>query len=172
MTRILVAGIGNELFGDDGFGVAVLRELQGMAWRERPGAELTLMNAGTRGFDLMTALTDGYDTAILIDAVARGRAPGTVYVLEPTPAEHSAGAELDTWLDPHRLEPARALRLARACGAPLSRVFLVGCEPALQLEMSDRLSPAVAAAVAPAIEEIERLIASLAGPAELEAPHA
>jgi hydrogenase maturation protease len=164
MTRILVAGIGNELFGDDGFGVAVVQELQGMPKAEHPGAELTLMNAGTRGFDLVTALSSGYDAAILIDAVPRGRAPGTVYVLDPTPPQGSVGSELDSWLDPHRLEPARALQLARASGAPLSRVFLVGCEPAPQLEMSDCLSPAVAAAVAPAIQEIERLIASLAQP--------
>lgn len=164
MTRILVAGIGNELFGDDGFGVAVVQELQSMPKTEHPGTELTLLNAGTRGFDLMTALSDGYDAAILIDALPRGRAPGTVYVLDPTPAESSAGFELDSWLDPHRLEPARALQLARASGAPLARVFVVGCEPAPQLEMCDCLSPAVAAAVAPAIQEIERLIASLAEP--------
>jgi hydrogenase maturation protease len=166
MKRILVAGIGNELFGDDGFGVAVVQRLQDQPHTQHPGTQLTLMNAGTRGFDLVTALSDGYDAAILIDAVSRGRAPGTVYVLDPTPAEGSVGSELDTWLDPHRLEPARALLLARATGACLSRVFVVGCEPAPQLEMSDQLSPAVAAAIAPAIAEIERLIASLALPPE------
>lgn len=161
MTRILVAGIGNELFGDDGFGVAVVQQLARKPAVERPGTELTLMNAGTRGFDLVSALLDGYDAAILIDAMPRGRAPGTVYVLDPTPAPASEGSELDIWLDPHRLEPGRALQLARAAGAPLSSVFVVGCEPAPQLEMSDCLSAPVAAAIAPAIEEIERLIAAL-----------
>lgn len=167
MTRILVAGIGNELFGDDGFGVAVVRRLQDLPELAHPGAQLTLMNAGTRGFDLLTALSDGYDAAILVDAVPRGRAPGTVYVLDPSPAPASVGLELDSCLDPHRLDPARALLLARASGAPLSRIFVVGCEPAPELEMSESLSPPVAAAVAPAIQEIERLIASLAQPAEM-----
>lgn len=161
MTKVLVAGIGNELFGDDGFGVAVvqallLREQQAPVRR----AQVTLMNAGTRGFDLACALSDGYDAAILIDAAPRGRAPGTLYVLEPANAEPN-GSSLDVWFDPHRLDPGRALGLARAQGAPLSHIFVVGCEPAEQLEMSDQLSPAVAAAVEPAIEEVERLIREL-----------
>jgi len=163
MTKILVAGIGNELFGDDGFGVAVVQELQRRQEREpaRRRAELTLMNAGTRGFDLVSALLDGYDAAVLIDAAPRGRAPGTLYVLDPTPVEATPSSGLDVWLDPHRLEPVRALMLAKAAGAPLSRIFVVGCEPAEQLEMSDQLSPAVAAAIAPAIQEVDRLVGEL-----------
>jgi hydrogenase maturation protease len=168
MTRILVAGIGNELFGDDGFGIAVVQQL-GSRPQTRPGAELTLMNAGTRGFDLATALSDGYDAAILVDAAPRGRAPGTVYVLDPTPAAEQSTSQLDTWLDPHRFEPSRALLFARATGGQLARVFVVGCEPQPQLEMSDQLSPEVAAAVAPAIAEIERLIAELSGSEVLHA---
>jgi hydrogenase maturation protease len=163
MTKILVAGIGNELFGDDGFGVAVVQELKLREGREpaRRRADLTLMNAGTRGFDLVSALIDGYDAAILIDAAPRGRAPGTLYVLDPTPARLPESSGLDPWLDPHRLEPVRALMLAKAAGAPLSRIFVVGCEPAEQLEMSDQLSPAVAAAIGPAIQEVDRLIGEL-----------
>src|SRR5689334_13109199 len=118
MRRILVAGIGNELFGDDGFGVAVLRALSGkQPALAAPGAELTLLEAGTRGFDLVTALSDGYDAAILIDAAPRGRAPGTLYVLEPALATAQATSGLDVPLDPHGLDPVRAMALARAAGA-------------------------------------------------------
>jgi hydrogenase maturation protease len=169
MRRILIAGIGNELFGDDGFGIAVVEQLGARPRQTLPGTELTLMNAGTRGFDLATALADGYDAAILVDAAPRGRAPGTVYVLDPTPAEEPSTSELDAWLDPHRFEPGRALSFARATGGRLARVLVVGCEPQPQLEMSDQLSPEVAAAVAPAIEEIERLIAELTGSEVLHA---
>lgn len=158
MTRILVAGIGNELFGDDGFGVAVIGELARRQPQAASGSELTLMNAGTRGFDLVSALIDGYDAAILIDAARRGRAPGTLYVLDPEVRPAEAGAGLDVQLDPHSLEPSRALALARAAGAPLSRIFVVGCEPCEQLEMTDQLSEPARAAVEPAIREVERLI--------------
>jgi hydrogenase maturation protease len=162
VNRILVAGVGNELFGDDGFGVAVVQALAGREVRygcEREGVKL--MNAGTRGFDLVTALSDGYEVAILIDAMPRGRAPGTLYVLDATPSGEKVNPQLEVPLDPHGLEPARALALARAVGAPLARVYVVGCEPAEQLEMSDQLSAPVAAAVEPALREVERLIEEL-----------
>ena len=164
MTRILVAGIGNELFGDDGFGVAVARALTQRPLPHAAGADLTVMNAGTRGFDLVSALIDGYDAAILVDAARRGRPPGTLYVLDPNVSSAEAGAGLDLQLDPHGLEPSRALALARAAGAPLSRIFVVGCEPSEALEMSDQLSSAAQAAIEPAISEIERLIGELAAP--------
>lgn len=165
MTRILVAGIGNELFGDDGFGVVVVQALARRELRPVVGVEVTLMNAGTRGFDLVSALVDGYDAAILVDATRRGREPGTLYVLDPVLAGASPCAGgLDLELDPHGLEPVRALQLARAAGAPLSRIFVVGCEPSPALEMSDQLSAPARAAIEPAIAEIERLVRELAEP--------
>jgi hydrogenase maturation protease len=163
VTKILVAGVGNELFGDDGFGVAVVAELKrrkarsDAAWNRQ---DLTLLVAGTRGFDLVSALIDGYDAAILVDAAPRGRAPGTLYVLDPSLSQLESRG-LDVASDPHGLEPTRALALAHASGAPLSRIFVVGCEPAPQLEMSDELSPAVAAAIEPAIFEVQRLVREL-----------
>ncbi len=164
MTKILVAGVGNELFGDDGFGVAVVQRLASAALERvarTRGVELKLMNAGTRGFDLVAALFDGYDAAILIDAAPRGRAPGTLYVIDPSVSAPSLEAGLDLALDPHRLEPSRALSLARAAGAPLSRLRLVACEPTPELEMSDKLSPLVEAAIEPAIACVLQLVDEL-----------
>ena len=77
-ARVLVAGIGNVFLGDDGFGVAVA---QRMLERGAP-AGVRVLDAGIRGFDLACALLEGWDAAILIDAVQRGGPPGTLYVLE------------------------------------------------------------------------------------------
>ncbi len=76
---VLVAGIGNIFLGDDGFGVEVAQQL---AARPQPdGVRVT--DFGIRGFDLAFALLDEPEATILIDAMPRGEAPGTVYVLEP-----------------------------------------------------------------------------------------
>ena len=76
---VLVAGIGNIFLGDDGFGVEVVQRL---AARPQPdGVRVT--DFGIRGFDLAFALLDEPEATILIDAMPRGQAPGTVYVLEP-----------------------------------------------------------------------------------------
>ena len=73
-ARVLVAGIGNVFLGDDGFGVAVA---QRMLERGAP-AGVRVLDAGIRGFDLACALLEGWDAAILIDAVQRGGPPGTL----------------------------------------------------------------------------------------------
>src|SRR6185503_5673279 len=73
--RLLVAGVGNVFFGDDGFGVEVVRRLAGRGLPD--GAEVR--DFGIRGFDLALALSSGWDAAVLVDASRRGGAPGTVY---------------------------------------------------------------------------------------------
>jgi hydrogenase maturation protease len=154
-ARILVAGIGNVLFGDDGFGVAVVQRLGALPLP--PGVEI--LNAGVRGFDLTQALLDGgYEGAILIDAARRGRTPGTLYVLEPTVRAGPGELDLDSLLDPHGLEPSRVLMLAQHTGANLRWLRLVACEPSAELELTMSLSPEVDAAVEPAVELVLGLL--------------
>src|SRR3712207_6645350 len=104
--RILVAGIGNIFLGDDGFGVEVVRRLAG---RELP-AGVDVQDFGIRGLDLMYALGDGYDAAVLVDAVPRGEPPGTLSVIEPEPEAD------DVPLDAHGMDPAKVLALAQQLG--------------------------------------------------------
>ena len=92
--RVLVAGIGNTFLSDDGFGVEVIARLRS---RELP-AHVELVDTGIRGMHLAYQLLDGYDVLVLVDAVARGSDPGTLYVLEhdldaPRDAEAVVGEE-------------------------------------------------------------------------------
>jgi hydrogenase maturation protease len=95
---------------------------------------------------------DGYDELLLVDAVSRGDAPGTVTVVEP-----SVDTLMPEPLDPHRLEPGPLLASVHALGAMPARVVLVGCEPA-DLAEGMGLSPTVADAVEPAVVAVRRLI--------------
>jgi hydrogenase maturation protease len=117
--RILVAGIGNVFLGDDGFGVALADRL---ARRELP-AGVDVVDYGIRGMDLAYALHDGWDAVVLLDAMPRGLAPGTLSVLEPD----LDGVEPS--VDAHGMDPVKVLGLASALGGPLPRVLVVGCEP-------------------------------------------
>lgn len=76
--RTLVAGIGNVFLGDDGFGVETVRALSG---HELPD-DVEVVDFGVRGVHLAYQLLDGYDTLVLVDAAARGGAPGTLYLIE------------------------------------------------------------------------------------------
>jgi hydrogenase maturation protease len=106
---------------------------------------------------LAYALMDGYESTIVIDAVARGGEPGTIYVLEPDlDALEGEGGLIDA----HTMDPMRVLALARSLGAELKRIRIVGCEPETfgGDEGQLGLSPSVTAAVEEAIRVIETMI--------------
>ena len=146
--RTLVAGFGNELRADDGFGIAVLRRL-----RERgPVPDVELIEVGTAGIRLAQELLTPYDRLVIVDAMARGGAPGSVYVVEVQDVERPDEVDL------HLAVPARALALAKALGALPPEVFIVGCEPAEVDELSMALTPAVSAAVDAALAHVDRLL--------------
>ncbi len=153
---VLVAGIGNVFLADDGFGVEVAQRL---AQRELP-AGVKVADFGIRGMDLAYELQEDYDAAILVDAVPRGQAPGTLYVIEP---ELSDG---ETVLDAHAMDPVRVLGLARTLGTLPPRVLVVGCEPGSDMSLEDEelamgLTPPVAAAMDSAIALVESVIEDL-----------
>ena len=155
---ILIAGIGNIFFGDDAFGVEVARKL---AARKLPGS-VRVADFGIRSFDLAYALQDGYETVILVDAVKRGEAPGTVYIIQPD--LQSLSASQNTIVNAHGMDPVRVLQLAASMGAAnLDRILLVACEPA-ELGGAEGhlgLSGPVEEGVEAAISKIESLIVQL-----------
>jgi hydrogenase maturation protease len=160
--RVLVAGIGNIFLGDDAFGVEVVRRLA-----ERPLPEgVRVVDFGIRGFDLACALLDGYDGAILVDALQRGYSPGTLCVLEPD----LGGLDAEQGeLQAHGMHPVAVLRLVRTMGGQLGPLRVVGCEPATFGSEEDPamgLSPAVEGAVEEAVRLVETVVRELiaAGP--------
>lgn len=162
--RTLVAGLGNIFLGDDGFGVTAVHRLmrQGLP----PGVEAA--DIGVRGVHLAYQLLDGYDTVVLLDATARGGAPGTVYLVADALADAPGGPESPAVIDGHRMTPDAVLALLDTLssgtgGRRPRRVAVVGCEPAV-LDEGIGLSDAVAAAVGPAVDTVLRLLAGGPGP--------
>jgi hydrogenase maturation protease len=154
--RILIAGIGNIFLGDDAFGSEVARRLLALPWPEG----VRVVDFGIRGLDLAYALMDGHDVVILVDAVARGGPPGTLYVLEP---ESFGEPGTTPTLDPHSLDPVRVLQLARSLGETVARILLVGCdvtEPdpdAPEMALSEPVQEAIEEAVLLLPEIVARL---------------
>ena len=156
---ILVAGVGNIFFGDDAFGSDVARRMSGRSESPREAAdrEVRVIDFGIRALDLTYALCDGYEAVIIIDTFAQGGAPGTIYVVEPESSEFDNAPAL---IEAHGMHVGNVLAAARSMGAPLTNIWIVGCEP--QTFGPDEgvmgLSAPVAAAVEPAIQIIESLI--------------
>ena len=175
MTRtILIAGIGNIFLGDDAFGVEVACSL---SRRMLPG-EVQVKDFGIRGFDLAYALLDPWHTVILVDALPRKEAPGTLFVLEPdlTGLGNPGSSGMD--MNPHGMDPLRVLNLAASLSPITAHILVVGCEPkdfGDELEGRMGLSLPVQAVVEEASnmikELVERILAeSKDDPMQLETP--
>lgn len=167
-ARILVACIGNIFLGDDGFGCEVARSLAAM----NLPPEASVIDFGIRGFDLALALIEPYQTIILVDAIARGSQPGTVYVLQP---DVDASVAVPETFDPHSMDPARLLNLARTLGRITAEIYIVGCEPLDfgdelegRMDLSAPVRAAVPHAAAAVIELIQRAVPQFGGSAVLE----
>ena len=146
--RTLVAGFGNVLRGDDGFGVEVIRRLR----EDDEWPDVELMEVGTAGIRLAQELLAPYDRLIIVDAQSRGGSPGSIYVTEVE------GVESVGDIDMHLAVPSRALAVAKALGGLPHRVFIIGCEPAEVDELTTDLTPQVRAAVDTALQHIRRLL--------------
>jgi hydrogenase maturation protease len=147
MTRVLVAGVGNLLRADDGFGPAVAARLDGLP------ADARVVETGIGGIALVQELmAHPYDGLVVVDAVDRGETPGTVFVLEP---EVGAAAHVP---DVHLANPERVLAMAQGLGVLPGRVRIVGCQPAEADALEQGLSPAVERAVATAVARVDELV--------------
>ena len=149
--RVVVAAFGNELRGDDGFGIAVLRRLEA-SQRARHSAGVTFLEVGTAGLRLAQELLTPCDRLIVIDAMTRGGQPGTVYVLKVDEVPEARDVDM------HLAVPSRALSVAQALGALPQETFLVGCEPSEVDELTMELSDRVRAAVDVAANHVHSLI--------------
>ncbi len=144
MTTV-IAGFGNELRADDGVGLAVVRHI------ERAGVPdgVRCAEVGIGGIAMLHELFAGCRRLVIVDAVQRGGAPGTVYVLSPRLGP-SPGH--DALVDAHFTEPYAALTLARALGVLPAEIHVVGIEVAETDDLSLDLTPAVLRAVPIAAE--------------------
>lgn len=155
--RILVAGMGNVLRLDDGFGVEAAMQL---AKTEMP-VGVRVVEAGISGISLVQEMLTGYDTLIMLDAVDRGDNPGTIYVLEPTIDDlgsYEPSARADFLADMHYATPQRVLVLAKALGVLPPRVPIVACQVTTCDDLGTELSDPVRSAVAAAVETVHRLL--------------
>ena len=154
--RILVAGIGNIFLGDDAFGCEVVKRL---LQRELP-PETSVVDFGIRGFDLAYALLEEYELSILVDAMPRGAAPGTLYVLEIDPLHVEEVETSGPSFDMHAVDPMRVLALVKSMVGTPNRILIVGCEPSHVSEQEiTGLSEPVAAMLDKAVNLVESVVA-------------
>ncbi|MBD3787689.1 MAG: HyaD/HybD family hydrogenase maturation endopeptidase [Sphingomonadales bacterium] len=144
--RVLILGIGNVLWADEGFGVRCVEE---MAETCALPDGVSLLDGGTQGLYLLPFLEEA-DALIVFDAIDFGYAPGTLKVLRDEDVPAFMGAKK---MSLHQTGFQDVIATAQFLGRCPERLTLIGCQPVELEDYGGGLRPAVDAQIAPAIAE-------------------
>jgi hydrogenase maturation protease len=151
--------MGNDLLGDDGFGIAVVRRFLEAGVPEGVRA----YESGLAGISLVQELMDGYEALVIVDATDRGEEPGTVFLLEadvPMQEKLTEEERQEFLADTHLTVPSQALTLSRALGVLPPTVYILGCQPK-ECDLSMDLSEPVERGVDEATKRLRVLLGQL-----------
>ncbi len=141
---IVVLGIGNLLWADEGFGVRCVEALQA---RYDFAAHVRLVDGGTQGLYLVPQV-HAAKRLLIFDAVDYGLAPGTLKVVEDDEVPRFLGAKK---MSLHQTGFQEVLMLAQLSGSYPEHVLLIGCQPEELADYGGSLRPSVRQALEPAL---------------------
>ena len=147
--RVLVLGIGNVLWADEGFGV---RCVERMAETHALPAHVKLLDGGTQGLYLLPFLEEA-DALVVFDAVDFGFTPGTLVTMRDEDVPAFMGAKK---MSLHQTGFQDVIATAQLMGYCPRRMTLIGCQPVELEDYGGSLRPAVAEQIDHAIAEAVR----------------
>jgi hydrogenase maturation protease len=149
--KILVLGIGNILWADEGFGV---RAVEHLAAHYSFGPEVQIMDGGTQGLYLLPVLED-LETLIIVDAIDFGLPPATLHHVEGSAVPATIGARK---MSLHQTGFQEVLALLDLRGHAPRAIHLVGVQPVTMQDYGGGLTEAVARQVSPAVQMVLDLL--------------
>ena len=150
--KTIIIGLGNPILGDDGVGWKVAEEVKKQLPPE-PMVAVEFLSLG--GISLMEHLIS-YERAILIDAMASEREPGTVITSNMMEMPDVSAFHLTS---AHDTSLQTALKLGKAMGADLpEKVTVVGIATNHIYDFGEELSLSVAGAVSKAAQIVIDLL--------------
>jgi hydrogenase maturation protease len=143
--EVLVLGIGNMLWADEGFGVRAVEALNAAC--EYPSPDVLLLDGGTLGLNLLEYV-EASRRVLVFDAIDFGLAPGTLKVLRD--------AEVPRWgarkMSPHQNGFNDILALAQLHGRTPDTIAAIGVQPVSLEDFGGSLTEPVRARLAEAVE--------------------
>ena len=138
--QILILGIGNILWADEGFGVRVVEYL---AQHYDFPPQVGVLDGGTQGLYLMSYL-ENLDTLIIVDAIDFGLPPATVHSVSGDDVPKTMGARK---VSLHQTGFQEVLGLLDWRGCMPRSLHLVGVQPVTMEDYGGGLTAEVAAQV-------------------------
>ncbi|WP_316184108.1 MULTISPECIES: HyaD/HybD family hydrogenase maturation endopeptidase [unclassified Bradyrhizobium] len=156
--RILVLGIGNILWADEGFGVRVVEEFHR---RYAVPDNVTILDGGTQGLYLVNYVEEA-DSLIVFDAIDYGLTPGELKLVRDDEVPRFTGAKK---MSLHQTGFQEVLSAADLLGRYPKRLALIGCQPLDLEDWGGPLTEPVRAQIEPAIQLACELLAQWGAPA-------
>lgn len=145
MEQITILGVGNILMQDEGFGVRVVEEL---LHQYTFPENVQVLDGGTLGMELLRFLV-GTDKLVLIDAVAGGLPPGSLYQFN----HDEVKAYFKDKVSMHELGIQDVLAVMEVLEKPAKEIRILGVQP-LAIDIGLTLTPIVADAVENVVEKL------------------
>ncbi len=143
--RILVLGIGNLLWADEGFGVRCVEALH-QGWQVPP--QVTLMDGGTQGLYLLPYVQEA-DCLLVFDAVDYGDPPGTLREVVGDQVPRFMGAKK---MSLHQTGFQEVIAAAEFTGQLPRELVLIGVQPVELEDYGGSLRPLVKDRIPAALE--------------------
>jgi len=141
---ILVLGIGNLLWADEGFGLRTVEELHR---RYEFDDRVTVVDGGTQGLYLLPMVQEA-EALLVFDAIDYGLPPGTLKVIEGDDVPSLMGAKA---MSLHQTGFQDVLAAAELTGHKPRHLMLIGVQPEQLRDFGGSLSETVKAQIGPAV---------------------
>ncbi len=149
---VLVLGIGNILWADEGFGV---RAVEAFHRRYELPDDVMLLDGGTQGLYLVNYVQEANDL-LVFDAIDYGLPPGTLKIVRDGEVPKFTGAKK---MSLHQTGFQEVLSAADMLGAYPRRLALIGCQPVNLEDWGGPLTSPVRDAIGPAVEAAVSVLA-------------
>ncbi|MET0012359.1 MAG: HyaD/HybD family hydrogenase maturation endopeptidase [Sedimenticola sp.] len=143
--RVLILGIGNLLWADEGFGV---RAVETLNRHYRFSENVRLMDGGTQGIYLVQEIREA-DILVVFDAVDYGLPGGTLKRVEGDQVPKFLGAKK---VSLHQTGFQEVLAMAEMLGDYPEQLLLIGVQPVQLEDYGGSLRPEVKAQIQPSID--------------------
>lgn len=154
--KTLLLGLGNELYGDDGVGIHVVRRIREEMEKRTGGSEgpdgVECVECSLSGLALLDIIV-GHESLVIVDTIKKeGPVPGKIHILEEKDLRAIPGPS------PHYISFPQTLEIGREWGLPVPRhVKIVGIEAKNMYHLGEGLSEEMSRSL-PAIIQTVKVI--------------
>lgn len=149
--KVLILGIGNILWADEGFGV---RAVEAFHRAYRVGENVTVLDGGTQGLYLVQYVREA-DYLIVFDAIDYGLTPGTLKLVRDEEVPKFTGAKK---MSLHQTGFQEVLSAADLMGGYPEKLALIGCQPVDLEDWGGPVTEPVRAVIPQALDEAVALL--------------